>query len=180
MTVFDNSPRQLAQDRMVAERDRLAIDTVEGDMADLSLFDDEMFELIVHPCSNCFVPDVLPVWRECFRVLRQGGVLLAGFCNPVRFILDSRLDNGALTVRYSIPHSDMEGLTAEDRQERIVEKLEPLEFGHTLDDQIGGQLEAGFLIAGFFEDKFECAEGEVDDPISRYLATLVATRAVKP
>ena len=69
VTVFDNSPNQLAQDRLVAERDNLAITTVEGDMRDLSAFSDESFDLIVHPVSNCFVPEVQPVWDEAFRVL---------------------------------------------------------------------------------------------------------------
>ena len=36
VTVFDNSPNQLAQDRLVADREGLAIETVQGDMADLS------------------------------------------------------------------------------------------------------------------------------------------------
>lgn len=63
VTVFDNSPKKLEQDRFVAERDGLEIETVEGDMADLSAFDDCSFGLIVHPCANCFVPNVLPVWR---------------------------------------------------------------------------------------------------------------------
>ena len=66
VTVFDNSPRQLGQDRMVAEREGLEIATVEGDMRDLSVFEDGSFDLIVHPVSNVFVPDVRPVWREAF------------------------------------------------------------------------------------------------------------------
>src|SRR5205085_1973198 len=70
VTVFDNSPNQLAQDRLVADREGLALETVRGDMADLAAFPDARFDLIVHPCSNMFVPDVRPVWREAFRVLR--------------------------------------------------------------------------------------------------------------
>ncbi len=46
VTVFDNSPRQLAQDRYVAGRDGLALRTVEGDMRDLSIFADASFDLI--------------------------------------------------------------------------------------------------------------------------------------
>jgi 2-polyprenyl-3-methyl-5-hydroxy-6-metoxy-1,4-benzoquinol methylase len=38
VTVFDNSPSQLAQDRLVADRDGLCIETVEGDVRDLSPF----------------------------------------------------------------------------------------------------------------------------------------------
>ncbi|MCA1848381.1 MAG: class I SAM-dependent methyltransferase, partial [Actinobacteria bacterium] len=57
VTVLDNSPKQLAQDRFVAERDSLALKTVEGDMADLSVFPDESFDLVFHPVSNLFVPE---------------------------------------------------------------------------------------------------------------------------
>jgi SAM-dependent methyltransferase len=65
VTVFDNSPRQLAQDRLVAERENLELETIEGDMADLGVFADGVFDLIVHPVSNCFVPDLRPIWSEC-------------------------------------------------------------------------------------------------------------------
>jgi SAM-dependent methyltransferase len=81
VTVLDNSPAQLAQDRLVAEREGLSLTLIEGDMRDLSCLRDGSFDLVFHPCSNCFVPDVLSVWRECHRVLRPGGELLAGFVN---------------------------------------------------------------------------------------------------
>jgi SAM-dependent methyltransferase len=178
VTVFDNSPKQLAQDRLVAERDGLAMETVQGDMADLTAFPDEQFGLIVHPCSNCFAPDIRPVWRECFRVLRRGGVLLAGFTNPVRYIFDDeRMENGSLEVRHSIPYSDLTSLTDSARRRLVLDPMQPLEFGHTLGDQIGGQLDAGFLLSGFFEDRFGERE---QDAISRYLDTFLATRAIKP
>lgn len=178
VTVFDNSPQQLAQDRFVAERDGLAIETVEGDMAELSLFSAGRFDLIVHPCSNCFVPDVRPVWRECFRVLRGGGLLLAGVVNPARYLFDDeRMENGRLEVRFKIPYSDLVDLTDAERRRIVLDRMRPLEFGHTLADQIGGQLDVGFLLSGFFEDR--CAEPE-SDPISRFMDTFLATRAVKP
>jgi SAM-dependent methyltransferase len=178
VTVFDNSPDQLRQDRVVAERDGLAIKTILGDMADLSIFADEVFDLIVHPVSNCFVPDVRPVWRECFRVLRHGGVLLAGFVNPLRYIFENELiDNGNLEVRHPIPYSDLDHLGDERRRHLIEDEMRPLEFGHTLADQIGGQLEAGLLLSSFFEDRIGDAD---NDPISRYIATFIATRAIKP
>lgn len=73
VTVFDNSPRQLEQDESVARRDGLELRTVLGDMRDLSAFPDSSFDLVFHPVSNLFVPELAPVWRECFRVLRPGG-----------------------------------------------------------------------------------------------------------
>lgn len=178
VTVFDNSPVQLQRDRLVAEREGLVLETVEGDMADLSAFGSECFDLVFHPCSNCFVTSVRPIWRECHRVLRPGGTLLAGFVNPVRYLFDDeRMENGNLEVRHTIPYSDLRSLSEQELQQIIVEPGLPLEFGHTLEDQIGGQLDADFLIAGFFEDRFGPEEG---DPISNYLPTFLATRAIRP
>jgi SAM-dependent methyltransferase len=177
VTVFDNSPRQLAQDQFVAARDNLTLDTIVGDMANLSAFEDAAFDLIFHPASNCFAPDIRPVWHECFRVLRPGGVLLAGFTNPVRYIFDDeRMERGELAVRHAIPYSDLDDLDPARRQS-FIDKLEPFCFGHTLEDQIGGQLAAGFALTGFFEDYYD---RETNDPLSRYLPTYIATRAVKP
>lgn len=177
VTALDNSPAQLAQDRFVAERDGLEIETVEGDMADLSRFADESFGLVVNVTSNCFVPDVRPVWRECYRVLEPGGVLLAAFLNPLRFLFEAeRTDRINLTVRYKIPFADERDLDPEDLASLVAEH-EPLAFGHTLDDQIGGQLAAGFVITGFFEDHHDDTAA---DPLSKYIATFINTRAVKP
>jgi SAM-dependent methyltransferase len=174
VTVFDNSPRQLERDRSVAERDGLALKTAQGDMADLSRFADESFDLVFHPVSNVFAPDVRPVWREAFRVLRRGGVLLAGFNNPAFYIFDWKLaEAGILQVRHALPYSDLHSLSDEERQ-KIIDEGAPLEFSHTLSDQIGGQLEAGFTITGFYEDRHH------DTIIGKYMPTYVATRAVKP
>lgn len=178
VTVLDNSPRQLAQDQLVAEREGLAIRTVEGQMADLSAFADASFDLVFHPVSNVFAPDVRPVWREAYRVLRPGGVLLAGFMNPAIYIFDlpQAEETGVLTAKYSLPYSHVHDLTDEEL-ERCMADGWPLEFSHSLDDQIGGQLAAGFLIAGFFEDRYPA---EQNDPISRVMPAFVATRAIKP
>jgi SAM-dependent methyltransferase len=177
VTVLDASPRQLEQDRKVAEREGLVLETIEADMADLSLFADEIFDLIVHPCSNCFVPDVRPVWQECFRVLRAGGILLAGFTNPVRYIFDDeRMERGSLEVRHAIPYSDLTGLDGDSGQHRILDNRQPVEFGHSLEQQIGGQLNAGFLLTGFYEDRYDHGEADL---LSKYLPTFIATRAVK-
>lgn len=177
VTVLDNSPKQLVQDRAVAQREGLTVRTVEGDMRDLSMFADASFDLIVHPVSNLFVPEVRPVWREAYRVLRPGGALLSGFNNPDTYIFDFDLvdDQGVLEVRYAIPYADITSLP-KDRLQRQMDEGWPLEFSHTLEEQIGGQCDAGFLIAGFFEDAWPAKE----EPISRYIPTFFATRAIKP
>jgi SAM-dependent methyltransferase len=174
VTVLDNSPRQLAQDRYVADRDGLAITTIEGDMTDLSVFSDESFDLIVHPVSNLFIPRVLPVWVEAYRVLRQGGALLSGFMNPVMYIFDHELldDQEILQVKHRLPYSDLDSLDKESLA-RLMDAGWPLEWSHSLEDQIGGQLSVGFLLTGFYEDR---------DPrtiLYDFMPVYVATRVIK-
>jgi SAM-dependent methyltransferase len=174
VTVFDNSPRQLAEDRLVAQREKLKIETVEGDMRDLKAFGDSSFDLVVHPCSNCFVPNVHAVWREVFRVLAPGGTLLSGLINPAVYIFDDAAsDRGELLVRHRLPYSDQESLT-ETEQRQLIDAGEPFVFSHSLEDLIGGQTGAGFVITGLYEDSWP------EKPISRLMPAFIATRAQKP
>ena len=174
VTVLDNSAKQLAQDRLVAEREGLTLETVQGDMRDLGKFPDGTFGLVVHPCSNSFVPEVRSVWREAFRVLRPGGVLLAGLANPAAFIFDEALaEKGELKVRHRLPYSDMESLSAEER-ERLITTGEPFVFSHSLEDLIGGQTDAGFAVTGLYEDEWP------GRALSQFMPMFIATRAIKP
>jgi SAM-dependent methyltransferase len=176
VVVFDASDAQLSQDRKVAERDALLLDTVQGFMNDLSVFPDGRFDLIFHPVSNCYSPEIEPVWRECFRVLRPGGRLLAGFMNPAVYIFDSeQMTGGNLVVRFPLPYSDSADLSSEDFR-RIVQRDHTVEFSHSFDTQFGGQLRAGFMIVGMFED----GDREPQRPIGAYMPIYFATVAIKP
>jgi SAM-dependent methyltransferase len=176
VTSFDNSAKQLGQDKYVAERDNLEIRLEKGDAADLSRFPDESFDLIFHPVSNCFMPNLELVWREAFRVLRGGGAMLSGFHNSFFFVFDRIADEerGILQVKYALPYSDLESLSEEERS-RYMDNREPLIFGHTLEQQIGGQIAAGFAISGFYEDYWS----DEATALNKYAPTYIATKAVK-
>jgi len=173
VTVFDNSDEQLKKDEQVTRENHLQIITIRGNMQDLGCFAEESFDLIIHPVSNCFIDDILPVWKECQRVLKPNGSLLSGFTNPLIFLVDWELaeKTGQFKLAYSIPYSDLESLSPEMKDKYTRQKL-PFEFGHSLTDQIQGQINAGFVIAGFYEDK-----GGIE--LDRFSDTFIATRAVK-
>ena len=177
VVVLDASDGQLSLDRSVAEQHGLTLHTVQGDMADLQAFADQSFDLVVNPCSNCFVPDLRPVWREAYRVLKPGGALLAGFLNPIYFMVDRERDerHGVLEVRHALPFSDLTSLDAAARQKKIDAK-QALEFGHTLTQQIGWQLEAGFVLRAFHEDTWS----DTATALNRYTPVYCVTRAVRP
>ena len=95
--------------------------------------------------------------------------LLAGFDNPVVHVFDPELyDRGILEVRHKLPYSDAESLSDEEKG-RWAEKGHALEFGHTLEEQIGGQIEAGFVVVGFYEDRYP---DEAGDTLSEYAVAL--------
>lgn len=173
VTVFDNSPAQLKQDQLVADREALDIRTVEGDAADLSVFADESFDLIFNPCSTVFMKDVRAVWKECARVLRKGGVLMTGSMNSVHYIFDlEEFDRGNLKVAHAIPYSDQKDLSKK-KLDDLIEKGLPLEFGHSLTDLLGGQLDAGFIITDMYEDYMS------DSPLKDFHPSYIATRSIK-
>jgi SAM-dependent methyltransferase len=175
---FDLSEEQLLKDRLVADRDGLEIECMRGDMADLSRLQDESFDLIFHPTSNVFVPDVEVVWRECYRVLRPGGRLLAGFLNPSFFLFDHAEAglSGNLIAQYRLPYSDVEQRGQSAKRKEEISQGAAFEFGHSLEVQLGGQMKAGFLLAGLYEDWWE----EAATPLNRLSPTTVATLAIKP
>ncbi|WP_043638984.1 class I SAM-dependent methyltransferase [Chromobacterium haemolyticum] len=178
VTVFDASEQQLERDRLVARREGLTLTTEQGDMRDLSRFADAGFDCVFHPISNLYVPDVRPVWRECFRVLCPGGRLLSSFFNPAAFIGDrdpAYARQGLIRPRYPAPYSDLRDLEPAALAAKRAGG-EALVFGHSLAEQIGGQLESGFLLAGFHEEMQPTPRFVIDG----YLPAFIATWASKP
>jgi len=173
VTVLDNSPRQLGRDEEVASREGLALSTVLGDMRDLSAFADNSFDVVFNPVSNLFSPALEPVWRESYRVLRPGGILMTGFLNPDVYLFDAAAmdERGELVVRHRIPFNTLE-LIEEERLRSYGNG--PIEFSHTLTEQIGGQLAAGFVLTHLVEAPHH------GDITAQYMFGYIATRAVKP
>ena len=168
-TVLDYSLEQLARERLVAQREGYAVEIIRGDMTQPLPFADESFDLVFHPVSNCYVEDVQHVWDECFRVLRPGGRLLAGMDNGLNFLFDD-VGTLPLTVSNPLPFNPLRGSRAE--LERMVAQGEGVQFSHSLEEQLGGQLKAGFLLRDLFEDRDPEGSGLLRDFAPQYIATL--------
>ncbi|MHA6253105.1 class I SAM-dependent methyltransferase [Oceanobacillus sp. CAU 1775] len=174
VTVVDISKKQLEQDEMVAKREGLTLKTIQGDMTDLSQLEDESFDMVVQPVSNLFVKEVQPVWDEISRVLKTKGILIVGFTNPLLWIFDDEQERkGILDVKHAIPSSTLDYLP-KNEVEDYINSNETIEYAHTLEDQIQGQMNAGLVLTGFYEDDFGGTR-----IIDNYIKTFIATRAIK-
>jgi ubiquinone/menaquinone biosynthesis C-methylase UbiE len=151
VTVFDLSDVQLERDRLGAAHHNLVVETIQGDMRDLSVFIDNLFDLVWQPYSVNFVPSVETVYREVARVLKPGGIYYMSFANPfVHAVDDEAWDGNAYplnrfyidgedTITY-FPHWNV---TQPDGKQ--VKLDSPHEFRHTLSTVLNTMAKNGFV-----------------------------------
>lgn len=167
-TVLDYSQKQLDSEKMVAEREKYTIKMVRADMTRRLPFEDETFDFVFHPVSNSYIENVLPVWLECHRVLKQGGVLMAGLDNGMNFIVDET----ETKIIHSLPFNPLKDAALKEELEKTDSGIQ---FSHTLDEQIRGQIQAGFSIQDLYEDSNN--RGRLHDlGIPSFWATLAIKR----
>jgi len=167
-TVLDYSSRQLESERMVARREGYSIHIVRADMTKPLPFSHSVFDLVFHPVSNCYVQEVEPIFKECFRVLKPGGILLCGLDTGMNFIVDAQEER----LVFSLPFNPL-------RNPEHMKSLElsdgGIEFSHMLEEQVGGQLKAGFILTHLLEDTN--AQGRLH---ALNIPSFIMTRALKP
>ena len=129
----------------VADREGYDIQIIRADMTKPLPFPDESFDMIFHPVSNCYVREVKPIWRECWRILKPGGLLLSGVDHYINYIVDAE-------EREIINHLPFDPLLNEDQRAQLERDDAGMQFSHSLEEQINGQLEAGFTLVSLYED----------------------------
>ena len=162
-TVFDNSAAQLASEKLVAEKEGYKIRIVKGDMSSALPFADEEFDLVFFPVANCYIEETDSLFLECARVLKKGGVLLSGLDIGINFLFDeteSKLIN-------ALPFNPLKN--PEQMKQLNIEK-DGIQFSHSIEEDISGQLKAGFVLKDIFEDTND--EGPLKEAhVACYLAT---------
>jgi SAM-dependent methyltransferase len=156
VTVFDLSPEQLERDRTAAAHYGTRIETVRGDMRDLSALEDAAFDLVWHPYSINFVPDPRPVFREVARVLGAGGLYRLMCANPSVMGVSPRDWDGR---GYALAQAHEDGAAIENADEEWVYERAPQkpappsrEYRHGLGTLLGGLAEQGFRVLRATED----------------------------
>lgn len=156
VTVFDMSKKQLDRDREAAELYNLKTEIVQGDMRDLSGFEEASFDIVYHAYSINFVPDAKAVFREVARVLRSKGIYHFNCANPFFIALKQADWNGEGYVLKS-PYIEGAEIEYEDeswvfRDETPEKAIKPCrEFRHNLSTLVNGLIENDFTILKILE-----------------------------
>ena len=101
--------------------------------------------MIFHPVSNCYIENPEPVFRECFRILKPGGVLIGGYDTGINYLFDESEER----VVQPLPFNP---LRDPKLYEESLKSNSGIQFSHTVGEQLGGQLRAGFLITDVYDD----------------------------
>ncbi len=144
-TVLDYSEKQLESEQLVSEREGYEIRIIRADMSKRLPFEDKEFDLIFHPVANCYIKDVKPLWKECFRILKKGGLLLSGVDHYINHIVDEE-------EKEIINGLPFDPLANEAHRKQLEDADAGMQFSHSLEELIGGQLEAGFTLLDLYED----------------------------
>jgi ubiquinone/menaquinone biosynthesis C-methylase UbiE len=148
VTVVDLSPAMLELDRQVAAERKLNIRTVETSMDDLSDLGDETFDIVIHPVSTCYIPDVPATYREVARVLVMGGLYISQHKQPSSLQTGLGPERGTYQIERSyfqtepLPQPSISNLVREDGT---------LEYIHRWEILLGEMCRAGLFIEDLSE-----------------------------
>lgn len=184
ITVIDISEQQLESERLVAKRENYDINIIQGDITKGLPFDDNYFDIIFSPVSNCYIESLKEVWMECNRVLKPGGRLMTGITNPTLYLYGTWWDH--LELKYKMPFNPFNSLTKEE-WDKLFE-TDGVQFGHSFDEQFGWLVRSGFNIIDFYEDyypidntvnKFDTVIWSIASKLTEYMPIYFSVLAVK-
>lgn len=175
VTVVDISPAMLALDRQVAAERGLEVRTVEASMDDLSALADASFDLVSQPVSTCYVPAIVPVYREVARVTAPGGLYISQHKQPGSLQMDIRPSARGYEILEPYyrtgPLPDVAGSPHRESG--------TLEFLHRWEELLGELCRAGFVVEDVLEPFHATPDAEPGTfrHRSRYAAPYVRIKA---
>lgn len=176
VTVVDLCPQMLARDHEVCRQRNLSIQALEGSMEDLSFLADGIFDVVIHPVSTCYIPDIRPVYREVARVLGDHGIYISQHKQP------SSLQAGLKTTegRYGIDlcyyrHDPLPPVS----KANLVREVGAIEYLHRWESLLGEMCRAGMVIEDLAEPFHADPQANVDsfEHRSCYIAPYVRVKA---
>lgn len=157
VTVLDISRAMLAQDALVARERKLKVRIVEGSMTDLSMFAPGEFDLVIHPVSTCYVPEVMTVYQQVARVLRGGGLYVSQHKSPVSLQVEAKPRGDGYVLDHTYYRDSP--LPPAENPSRLREQGST-EYLHRWEELVGGMCRAGFVVEDLLEPMHAVGDAE--------------------
>lgn len=162
VTVLDIASAQLAVDEAISRELGLDLQMIQGSMDNLTMFEDQSFDLVLQPVSACYIPDLKPLYSEVARVLRVGGHYLVQHKQPS--ILQTRRSKNSQNYEWVTPPIEGRPLPPPSDDDPAYREIAAKEFLHSYDAMLGGLCRAGFVIEALMEPPRADALAPVDLP----------------
>ena len=143
VTIVDLSSAMLDLDRQVARERRIDMEILQGSMDDLGMLAAARYDLVIHPVSTCYVPDVERVFAEVARVTKPGGRYVSQHKTPAS--LQASIEPG-VGGRYEFLHRQAGGMPLPTEPPSRLRETGTHEFVHSITSLLGGICAAGFTI----------------------------------
>ena len=143
VTVVDLSDQMLALDREVAAERGLQLRTIMTSMDDLHMLSAGSFDIVIHPVSTCYVPDVRPVYRAVAEILRGGGLYISQHKQPTSLQVMQQPVDGKWVLENSYYQQTA---LPPAKPGSLVREQGTNEFIHRWEELIGSMCQAGFAI----------------------------------
>lgn len=158
VTTVDNSASQIEQDKLALANYSLKANLIKGNALDID-FPDHSFDYVIMPQALNFIDDIMKMYCLVRKVIIDGGHFLFGTANPILYTFDEKVQEKRLKMKYTIPFADTVSLSQKELERRLAKK-DTVEFSHTLESVLGGLIESGFVIDGFYTD--DCGSEPTD------------------
>lgn len=148
VTVVDISSGMLELDRQAAAKHSFNLRLLQTSMEDLSMLPAAHFDLVIHPVSTCYVREIVPVYQQVARVLRENGLYVSQHKTPAN--LQATLDATGGHYRLEHAYYDKSPVTPATAPNRLREPG-TMEFVHRWEELLGGLCRTGFVIEDVVE-----------------------------
>lgn len=142
VTVVDLSDSMLALDEREARRRGLKLRTLRASMDDLRELSDEAFDVVHQPVSTCYIPDLVPLYAEVARVLKDDGIYISQHKQPISLQISHRNERHQFVIGVEYYHQGPLPRQAD------TSYREPgaTEYLHRLEDLVGGLCRSNLVL----------------------------------
>ncbi len=142
VTVVDISPSMLKRDQEQAAKRGVHVKTIQASMDDLSMLDDQHFDLVHQPVSTCYIKEIGKVYREIARLLRDRGLYISQHKQPTSLQIHQKDSQNRYVIGTEYYH---EGPLPKV-QDSAYREPGTVEYLHRWDQLVGELCRAGFVI----------------------------------